>query len=423
MWLYIPTASTSSASAPAAEASISASSSQCQALAASCSWRGKLSRQANWSARYSKVSWLRPLFGAMLPPSTAARGVESWMASLAASRASPIASPASGAGAPTSATSGLTQGASSSSPEPGSSSSKTSPACSRQSPALIRARYGSGVTYKDWVLELRRDCLRRQKSARAISANGSLFSVWPTPKVVNGGPNSKREERNAGGPDLQEMALSADVVAMVDAAMSLPKLSPENGTARPGLSSVSLNWPTPAARDWRSDSSQKSSEEMYGTKGRPLARVAMEWQTPSVADTTGSRMTRSGERSNELLLKGQAANLMDQWPTPRSHEVGDYQYSKGDKTKPVATLTGRASSLPAHPIYQVGQVSSHPRRSLNPLFVEWLMGWPPGWTLLAWTDFACSETALSAYKQRMRFALSELGLPPKAPPAQLGLFR
>jgi hypothetical protein len=62
------------------------------------------------------------------------------------------------------------------------------------------------------------------------------------------------------------------------------------------------------------------------------------------------------------------------------------------------------------------------RRSLNPLFVEWLMGWPPGWTLLAWTDFACSETELSRFKQRMRSALLSLGLPREAPPAQLALF-
>ena len=69
-----------------------------------------------------------------------------------------------------------------------------------------------------------------------------------------------------------------------------------------------------------------------------------------------------------------------------------------------------------------GETSSTARQSLNPLFVEWLMGWPPGWTLLAWTDFACSETALSLYRRRMRSALSQLGLPAEAPPAQLALF-
>lgn len=101
-------------------------------------------------------------------------------------------------------------------------------------------------------------------------------------------------------------------------------------------------------------------------------------------------MSRSKERSDELVLNGQSARL--------------------------------SSSLQDRIIYPVGQVSSHPRRSLNPLFVEWLMGWPPAWTLVAWTDFACSVTELSLFKQRMRSALLSLGLPREAPPAQLALF-
>ena len=101
-------------------------------------------------------------------------------------------------------------------------------------------------------------------------------------------------------------------------------------------------------------------------------------------------MSRSKDRSDELLLNGQSDRL--------------------------------SSSLQDRIIYPVGQVSSHPRRSLNPIFVEWLMGWPPGWTLAAWTDFACSATELSAWKQRMRSALLDLGLPQAGPPAQLALF-
>lgn len=64
-----------------------------------------------------------------------------------------------------------------------------------------------------------------------------------------------------------------------------------------------------------------------------------------------------------------------------------------------------------------GEQSRPSRRTLNPSFVEWLMGWPTGWT-----DFACSETELSRFKQRMRSALLSLGLPRVAPPAQLALF-
>ena len=112
--------------------------------------------------------------------------------------------------------------------------------------------------------------------------------------------------------------------------------------------------------------------------------------------------------------------------TPRSHEVGEYQYSRGDKAKPVPTLTGQEARNFYSPLAQVtvktGKPPSSERRSLNPLFVEWLMGWPPGWTSIVSTDCACSETELSLYRQRMRSELSALALPPAAPPAQLALF-
>lgn len=446
MWIYVP--STLSASAPAAEVSTLESNWQCQTLAASVSWRGKHSPARNWLARCSKVSWLKRLFGVMSPRSTVDHGVESWMASLAVSRASPIPLPGSAAEKMTNATFGATRGESSSSRARGSSLSKTSRECFRPNPALIRARYGSGVIYSDWVSTLREDCLRRQKSAQAMRESASLSSewqtpaadsfrsrggdrreemgldqqarfwptptlpaphdsentvgmgmnnqfdlakaaigMWPTPKVINGGANSKRDDRGAGGPDLQEFAQTM--------------------------------WPTPSTRDYKGANSADHLENGTGRKHMDQLPNFVEhlWSTPRSSDgEKGSPNQAFG--AGGVPLAAQSV----QWATPRSHEVGDYQYSRGDKTKPVATLTGQASFHPAQATYPVGGASSKERRSLNPLFVEWLMGWPPGWTLLAWTGFACSETELFHYKRRMRSELLRLGSPQAAPPAQLGLF-
>lgn len=44
-------------------------------------------------------------------------------------------------------------------------------------------------------------------------------------------------------------------------------------------------------------------------------------------------------------VHGSSPRLLDQvkaWMSPRSHEAGNYQYSKGDKSKPVPTLTGQS---------------------------------------------------------------------------------
>lgn len=186
------------------------------------------------------------------------------------------------------------------------------------------------------------------------------------------------------------------------------------------LARAVFQWSTPRA----SDGEKGGPNQRFGAGGMPLVAQTVQWATPSVADTTGGRMARSGDRADEPLLKGQAAILSDQWMTPRT-VTGAYTRDGGDPDKERLTLEGQAilaAFLPVHPTYPVGGISLKERRSLNPLFVEWLMGWPPGWTLLAWTDFACSETELSRFKQRMRYELLRIGLPKPAPPAQLGLF-
>lgn len=222
-------------------------------------------------------------------------------------------------------------------------------------------------------------------------------------------------------------------------------------------------WPTPTANDFKGSGPtlERSDGKMRGDRLDYAAEQL--WYTPNVPnggrtlseDTSPTGMTADGikrqvglenqvrwwatpqardhmpphspERIAAMKALGHGMrNLNDEaamWMTPRSHEVGNYQYSRGDKTKPVETLTGQAIySRLAQVTVKTGKPSSKERRSLNPLFVEWLMGWPPGWTLLVSTDFACSATELCRFKQRMRSALSAIALPAEAPPAQLALF-
>ncbi|WP_210243788.1 hypothetical protein, partial [Mesorhizobium sp. B1-1-5] len=139
------------------------------------------------------------------------------------------------------------------------------------------------------------------------------------------------------------------------------------------------------------------------------------WSTPRATDgEKGGPNQAFG--AGGMPLPAQA----HQWPTPTSLSFGE-SHQPGNSKSMNDTLD-LASSLRGRPTYPVGEMHSTERRSLNPLFVEWLMGWPPGWTLLAWTDFACSATALFLWRQRMRSALSQLASPSAAPPAQLALF-
>jgi hypothetical protein len=208
-------------------------------------------------------------------------------------------------------------------------------------------------------------------------------AMWTTPKAISGGPNSKREERGAGGPDLQEQAIKWPTPNATDGDKGSPGQEYNSGLPSLTRAAVVL-WPTPQARDIKG--ANKDELQDRGSKGAPLNEVAVLWPTPTSLGFGDSHQPGNSRSMNKTL------------------ELAEPIFSRQDPAT-----------------YPVGQVSSHLRRSLNPLFVEWLMGWPPGWTLLAWTDFACSATALSAWQQRMRSALLSLASPQPAIPAQLSL--
>lgn len=343
--------STSFPSAPEAEDSISASNWQFQVLERSAWWRGKSSPSRTWFQRWKRVSWLRHLYGAMPEPSTAERGVAAWTASLAASRASRIRSPEGSAEATTSATCGVPPAASSCSRGRGLSLSRTSPGCSRLGMTKSLAPKGYGETYRSWVLRLRQDCLRRQKLARRTKGSASSSSAWPTATT----------------------------------------------------------------RDWRSDASNLTDEELYGTKGRPLARVAANWSSP--------RPT-SGEKGGPNQSFGAGGTPLpaqaSQWATPTAkHEPR----GSGNRLNPKGgggCLASDAMDFSRLDLQtsRHGEPPSKERRSLNPRFVAWLMGWPQP----ASTGFGFSETASYHYRPLMRSALLRLDLPETDQPAQLALF-
>jgi hypothetical protein len=176
-------------------------------------------------------------------------------------------------------------------------------------------------------------------------------------------------------------------------------------------------WPTPTANDWKGSGPTLERKDGQMRGDRLDYATEQLWTTLSASDgTRGGTIT---ENMSGTSLVQQVNSL---WSTPRA--------SDGEKGGPNQAFGAGGQPLPSQAVSfrpdlmmsTVGEAHSRPRRSLNPLFVEWLMGWPPAWTLVAWTDSACSETELSRFKQRMRSALLRLGSPPTAPPAQLSLF-
>ena len=238
-----------------------------QQLEQSVTWRGKPSAAKSWLRRLKRVDWIRRLSGRISEPSTAARGVVSWISSLRESRASPGASPES-------------------------SEDRTTSAISETNSSESFARWNPDSC--SW-----RTC---QDSSDADCLDSSLN--WPNSGSMQTGACSARPR-------------------------SAPRIS--------GVDSSSL-LPTPSATS-------------YGTnKGGAAGRTGKE--RPSL-----QTMARRG-----------------MWPTPNAgcHRGGMPERMEGRRR----TLQD-ATASEAH---QAGG-------QLNPTWVEWLMGFPIGWTA-----FAPSET-------------------------------
>ena len=165
------------------------------------------------------------------------------------------------------------------------------------------------------------------------------------------------------------------------------------------------SWPTVTTQE----SANTNGPAQANRNTLPLNALAAQWPTARASDgEKGGPNQRDG--SGSLHLPSATA----QWPTPNvpnggrnadSATIVGNTATRADGTKVQLGLEHHAKyfSLPAPPTPD-GPTSSPDPRSLNPLFVEWLQGFPIGWT-----DYAPSATPSCRWLQRMRGALSTLG--------------
>ena len=162
-WLYVP----------GLTGSDSLSDSSCRRIAQSVTWREKLRRPRFWRRAWRTVRWLKRLSGMTLPPSTAGRGVASWISSLRASRASHGPAPASARDARTSDRSGPTSPVSSGRSSRPSCSLKTFPDSGPMASLLSRMTSGRQGTLFPIPCSPRRLTL-------VLPSGGCGSGPWPT---------------------------------------------------------------------------------------------------------------------------------------------------------------------------------------------------------------------------------------------------
>ncbi len=174
---------------------------------------------------------------------------------------------------------------------------------------------GAGKTVDEWDA-----WTDRMKTAHGNgNGHGKSLSIeaarlLPTPKATN---NENRSSEWANGPNLGEA---------VAALLPTPTTQPATGNGH----------------------------------ARNLGKEARLLPTPSVADGMGGHLTRSGDRSNELLLPGVA----------KAHQQAWGQYAAA------IARAEQAIGRPAPPPTEIGPKGT-PR--LSPRFVEFLMMLPEGW--------------------------------------------
>lgn len=400
MWLYLPLIPSPSALGSAD--STLGSVWHCRTLARSVTWRGKQQPPRAWLRRWRQGGFIRLLSGLTCAPSTLAHGADAWISSLLATRAKAIALPESGLARLT--IDGYSIGLSTSSTPAGLaiSSARTCRGTPMGNSPLPYQHW------KDWAAALRAEYSARPKPETPCGAIDC--SSWPSARVTRGAYT-----RDQGDPN----------------------------SPRPTLEGVAQNWAAPRTSD-------TNGAGLHGDGGVDLRTQSAHWEGPSVAVTAGSRLTRSADRSDELLLTGQALET-SMWAAPKAsdpEEAGpNMRGSKGDIPLPAqaANWTGPAArdwkginspdhlkastgslhldqlpnfveyclppSFPA-PATGVGSTCStasrntnqpSAKRKLNPIFVEALMRWPTGLS-----GFARQETAWTQWCQLMPSYVSAL---------------
>ena len=152
----------------------------------------------------------------------------------------------------------------------------------------------------------------------------------------------------------------------------------------------------------------RTSLDLFGTVSKMLPE---DWP---VSGTMRNGTVSARKQSERNTVAGGSSFSRNEYPTPSATSYGTSQNEgKVPHKRPTAGTPSLETwakkwegpgSLPqGQRISRCGETCSPDHRSLNPLFVEWLMGWPIGWTGFEPVGMECIR-----WKQLMRSALSKL---------------
>lgn len=274
---------------------------------------------------------------------------------------------------------------------PDSSSWRTYPACDLlgDSPLFSQTWPRSGSVSNG---------IASERPTLELATNGSEFSSsgWMTPMVPNGGRSVSAEVVAAKG-QTESGKRTVGLESQVRHAFATPDCNTStksNGLMGPNIREQAANWPTPDAavandgetpETWQVRANKLKAKHGNGNgAGKPLTIASLEfssWPTPAARD-----------------LKSESASPL--FVERRTTE------SRGQTLSFTVTHVFLPPAPTAANGLQSSETTDTSRRRLNPAFVCWLMGWPWFWTNPGRISFAAQETAL--WRCRLRSRLSSL---------------
>lgn len=187
----------------------------------------------------------------------------------------------------------------------------------------------SSVTLPRWGMSCAGYLYQHPTSERPISATDS--GLWPTP-TVHGNHNRPGASKNAGW----------------------------------GLSTAAKLWTTPSASD--SQRGGTITPRMSGSSLAQQVNTPSRWPTPLASDA--KRNGAPGDHRRKSPCLGAMVQL---WPTPNASDANKWSNQ---------TLADRKAKKQQVRLNTAVAPEGGKGGQLNPAWVEWLMGWPIGWTEL-----------------------------------------
>ena len=281
----------------------------------------------------------------------------------------------------------------------------------------------SQMTYQNWVIKLRQDCLQRRKLALLIKEKD--YSSWPTviasdhlsnPTETLENWKKRSEVKKKQGINLHKplriavqelenwptvVSSDANVGAIISAndtykinkSGTLRKINKNGKDGSLGLARTVKMWPTvrsssaneasskevknnnPKARleveiqNWPTPRAMEPGSTSPGY-GKGLKNTAINWRTPNASDGEGGIMEWRDGKAAKLKLRDHSVHAVKSWATPTTRDWKDGSAKDNSKTN---SLLGRQAP-------RTMEVGKNCQITLNPLFTNHLMGWPIGWT-------------------------------------------